>query len=96
VPQDELSVFDRPKQDDCFYWVINNLNYVALIFVKSFWHGPTTNNLPNRRQADKPAQARIVGKIAKVSSPHGTLEFSRWYDTERKAKLAVTKKRKVA
>lgn len=44
----------------------------------------------------KPAQARIVGNIAKVSSPHGTLEFSRWYDTERKAKLAVTKKRKVA
>ncbi len=44
----------------------------------------------------KPAQARIVGKIAKVSSPHGTLEFSRWYDTERKAKLAITKKRKVA
>ena len=44
----------------------------------------------------KPAQARIVGNIAKVPSPHGTLEFSRWYDTERKAKLAVTKKRKAA
>lgn len=44
----------------------------------------------------KPAQARIVAGIAKVPSPHGTLEFSRWYDTERKAKLAVTKKRKAA
>ena len=44
----------------------------------------------------KPAQARIVAGIAKVPSPHGTLEFSRWYDTERKAKLAITKKRKAA
>lgn len=44
----------------------------------------------------KPAQARIVGKIAKVPSQHGTLEFSRWYDTERKAKLAITKKRRAA
>ena len=41
----------------------------------------------------RPAQARIVGGIAKVPSPHGTLEFGRWYDTERKAKLAITKKR---
>ncbi len=44
----------------------------------------------------KPAQARIVAGIAKVPSPHGTLEFSRWYDTERKAKLAITKKRRAA
>lgn len=44
-------------------------------------------------KAVKPAQARIVGGIAKVSSPHGTLEFSRWYDTDRKAKLAIAKKR---
>ena len=36
VLQDELSGFDRAPQDKCFYWVINNLNYVALIFVKSF------------------------------------------------------------
>ena len=42
----------------------------------------------------RPAQARIVAGVAKVPSPHGTLEFSRWYDTERKAKLAVAKKRK--
>lgn len=41
----------------------------------------------------KPAKARIVGGIAKVPSPHGTLEFGRWYDTERKAKLAISKKR---
>lgn len=41
----------------------------------------------------RPAQARIVGGIAKVPSPHGTLEFSRWYDTDRKAKLAIAKKR---
>ena len=39
------------------------------------------------------AQARIVGGVAKVPSPHGTLEFSRWYDTDRKAKLAIAKKR---
>lgn len=44
----------------------------------------------------KPAQARIVAGIAKVPSPHGTLEFSRWYDTERKAKLAISKKRRAA
>lgn len=44
----------------------------------------------------RPAQARIVGGIAKVPSPHGTLEFSRWYGTERKAKLAIGKKRKSA
>ena len=44
----------------------------------------------------KPAQARIVGNIAKVPSRHGTMEFSRWDDTERKAELAVTKKRKAA
>lgn len=42
----------------------------------------------------KPAQARIVAGIAKVPSPHGTLEFSRWYDTERKAKLAISAKRR--
>jgi hypothetical protein len=41
----------------------------------------------------KSAQARIAGGVAKVPSPHGTLEFSRWYDTERKAKIAITKKR---
>jgi len=44
----------------------------------------------------RPAQARIVGGIAKVPSPHGTLEFSRWFDTSRKAKLAIAKKRKAA
>ena len=44
-------------------------------------------------KAVKSAQARIVGGIAKVPSPHGTLEFSRWYDTDRKAKLAIAKKR---
>ena len=44
----------------------------------------------------KPAQARIVGNIAKVPSPHGTLEFSRWFDTERKAKLKISKKQRAA
>lgn len=45
----------------------------------------------------RPAQARIVAGIAKVPSPHGTLEFSRWYDTARKAKLAIAaKKRRTA
>lgn len=38
--------------------------------------------------------ARIVGGVAKVDSPHGTLEFSRWHDTERKAKLAIARKYK--
>lgn len=41
------------------------------------------------------AQARIVGGIAKVPSPHGTLEFTRWHDTERKAKMAISRKKKV-
>lgn len=41
----------------------------------------------------RPAKARIVGGIAKVQSPHGTLEFSRWHDTERKAKLAIARKK---
>ena len=44
----------------------------------------------------KLAKARVVAGIAKVPSPHGTLEFSRWYDTARKAKLAIAKKRKRA
>ena len=44
----------------------------------------------------KPAHARIVAGIAKVPSPHGTLEFSRWFDTRRKAQLAITKKRRKA
>jgi len=36
----------------------------------------------------KPAQARIVGKIAEVQTPYGIREFGTWYETYDASKLA--------
>lgn len=46
----------------------------------------------------KPAQARIVGKIAEVQTPYGIREFGTWYETHADAKQAADRKvlRKVA
>lgn len=40
----------------------------------------------------RPAQARIVGKIAEVKTPYGIREFGKFYLTEAEALAAVKKK----
>ena len=41
----------------------------------------------------KPAQARIVGKIAEVNTPYGICEFGVWYKTYEDAQSAIDRKK---
>lgn len=42
----------------------------------------------------RPAQARIVGKVAEVQTPYGIREFGKWFVSEDAAKKAMEGKKK--
>lgn len=85
-----LSTAIRKKQFDFFYGCIKTIYLLS------------ANSVPKISRMDiylivggriRQAKARIVGRLAEVQTPHGIIEFGRWYESRDQAQAELSRRK---